>query len=88
MKHEASCGHIYLQKDVSGEFERSMQATTHTSPDLFLEHLLELFIKSEAETKVVKVRTDLAQKFTSVQCKTPFRSNEDLMRHLLNLHVE
>ncbi|KAH3891482.1 zinc finger protein 624-like isoform X2 [Dreissena polymorpha] len=85
---EASSGHIYLQKDVSGEFMRLVQATTHTSPDLFLEHLLELFMKSEADTKVVKVRPDLAQKFTSAQCKTPFRSNDDLMRHLLNLHVK
>jgi len=86
--NEVPSGHIYLQKDVSGEFDKSKVSSKFTSPDAFLEHLLELFIKTQHQTCTVQVRADLAQKFTAVQCTSPFRSSDDLMRHLLNLHVE
>ncbi|XP_052798963.1 zinc finger protein 263-like isoform X1 [Mya arenaria] len=86
--NEVACGHIYLQRDVSGEFDKSLALAKFRNPDAFLEHLLELFVKTEECTKVVRVRPDLAQKFTTMQCRTQFRSSDDLMKHLLNLHVE
>lgn len=88
--HEAATpqtGHIYLQKNVVGEFDRMLASTQHATPDTFLEHLLELCLQREEETKVVKVRTDIAQKFTALQCRFEYQSSNDLMKHLLQLYV-
>lgn len=89
LQHEEQrTGEIFLQKHVAGEFGRTLASTQHNSPDTFLEHLLELFVKSEAETQAVKVRVDLAQRFTALQCSSAYQTSDELMKHLLQLCVQ
>lgn len=85
---EPKHGLIYLQHDVSGEFDKVLATTQHSCVDSFLEHLFELYTKASKTTQCVKVRPDIAQRFTALQCETRFQTSDDLMKHLLNLHVE
>lgn len=85
---ESKHGHIYLQQDVSGQFDKVLATSQHGSVDTFLEHLFELYTKASKTTQTVAVRNDVAQRFTALQCETRFQTSDDLMKHLLFLHVQ
>lgn len=81
-------GHIYLQQDISGELTKVLAGSDHGTLDTFLEHLFDLYTKASKTTQAVVVREDVAQRFTALQCETRFQTSDDLMKHLLHLHVE
>jgi len=85
---EQRTGAIFLQKQVAGDFGKTLASTQHGSPDTFLEDLLELFVKSEKDTQAVKVRDDLAQKFLAVQCRSAYQTSDELMKRLLDLYLQ
>ncbi|XP_045171451.2 zinc finger E-box-binding homeobox 2-like isoform X1 [Mercenaria mercenaria] len=88
VSEEPKQGHIYLQNDVSGEFDKVLATSKHSSVDTFLEHLMDLYTKASKSTQCVVVRTEVAQRYTALLCETRFQTSDDLMKHLLNLHVE